>query len=213
MIIPLSAVARAATYSTPINGFAVDSSGEFVAGTFDFGLTFTKIESVVVEVRTPGELPGGFCTGSYCSLTSLGTKLHNLGEHPLFPDDFFSFAGPNHTLFGSFFNNVPNGASQAYISPLNPYNGLGTPPFPPEWPSFLLDGRGTVSVQQFTQWGCYLNCNSYGTSATAPTSISSGRLIVEGAAVPEPTSNRFLVVLALLGYCYVLNRHRRMGIC
>ena len=88
LVMLTSLVARADTYSTPINDFAVDSSGEFAVGAFDFGLSFVKIESVIVEVTMPSGLSGGYCTGSVCSVTSLITILYDPEESPYFPSTF-----------------------------------------------------------------------------------------------------------------------------
>jgi hypothetical protein len=207
-----SVVGRAETYSTPINGFAADSSGEFAIGTFDFGLSFSKIESVIVETTMPSGLSGGYCTGSVCSMTSLITILYDPEQSPSFPSIPSMFADPYPSLYGSFNHILPNRPSQSYISPLNPYNGLGSPPFPPQWPDFLLEGRGGIGVQQVTQWSCYLNCDGSGSNVQAPMGFAATRLIVEGAAVPEPSTD-LLLCLVVTALCFYQVRNRQPTIC
>lgn len=206
----MSGIVRAATFSTPIGAFAADSSGEFSVGIFDFGLSFSSIERASIEVTMPTGLSPGSCNGSACHITSLDVILYDPDEEPQF-DHYVPSVPPEPypSLYGSFSYILPNRASRAYISPLNPYTGFGPPPFAPEWPNFSLNGYGAVGVQEVTHWFCQLNCSGSGTNVDAPRGITSARLIVEGVAVPEPSTVVLLSLMAVTLSCpFVRNSNR-----
>ena len=69
-----------------------------------------------------------------------------------------------------------------------------------------------MGVQQVTQWGCYLNCSGSGTGVQAPIGVATPRLIVEGVAVPEPSTDLLLFLMATaLCFWIARNRYRFSG--
>jgi hypothetical protein len=177
---------------------------------FDFGFSFTSVDSVRMELAVPDGLPSGGCTGSVCSFTYLVAALYDSGQTPNFedyhdhlfgPDDDRS-AEPHPSLFGTFTHNLPSSDPQAYFKPLNATNQIDLPPPPPQWPSYVLEGRGSVAAQQVTFWSCHLNCSDSGVFGHAPPGVFSPRLVVEGIAVPEPALQTWLCAMVVMGFRY-----------
>lgn len=214
LVVLLPGTASATTYSTPIAGFADDSSGEFVAGKFDFGLHFTTIEKVTVEITFPvGDLVGGYCTGSVCSFWSLVAIVYNPAHPPnlyrgIIDDLYPGYIEPNPSLMGSFQGLLRDKTSMANISPLNPDGVYASPLVPPQWPGFLLEGHGAVGMQKVTHWGCYLNCTESGFTGVAPIGVVGPRIIVEGEVVPEPSSYLLLLIAVAAVHCLRVGRKR-----
>lgn len=189
---------RAATFSTPVNNFADDASGKFAAGAFDFGFRFLQIGRVYVESDSRITVGGGRTTGSSSTFWRIGVTLYDANQQPQFPAHYAvpAIGEPPPTLFGKFNYSEPEHGPRAYISPLNPDSGAGSPP-PRQWPAFLLNGTGAVAVQQQTEWSCTMNCSGSGTGETIPIGIAPLRLIVEGTAVPELGTFQFLAIIGI----------------
>jgi hypothetical protein len=182
--------ARAATYSTLVEEFAVDPSGNFAEAAFGFGVSFARIDAVSLEITMPDGLSGGLCTGSTCYFSSLDFAIYD----PTTPVDFCvaplssSVSVDPDVLRTTFGYVIPGLPTETRILPPNPRLDPATFEFSADpWPTFLFTGSGAIGMQKIDGWFCHLNCSGSGRSVSVPPGVTSVRLIVEGVAVPEPS--------------------------
>ena len=185
----LESTRHAAEYSTLIDGVNVDPSGSLAEGTFDFGASFARIDGVRLEITMPDGLSGGVCNGSACYFSSIDYSIYD----PSNPVEF-SVAAPSSSvsfdpdvLRASFAYVIPGLPAETWILPPNPRLDLNTMAFLADpWPTFLFSGNGSIGMQRVDSWSCNLNCSGSGRSVSAPSGVTSVRLIISGVAVPEP---------------------------
>jgi hypothetical protein len=159
---------------------------------------------VSVEVKNE-QLLSGYCTGSYCSFSSLEVHVTEIGDQSQF-QTFQEFGNPNDpSMYGSFQGSEPYPWMRAEIArPGNWNNHVEEYPYFDEyttepWPDFLMAGSGQIRLALVTSRGCILNCDSIesGIGVSPPRGLSELRIIVEGVAAPEPSAMALLLIAML----------------
>jgi hypothetical protein len=204
LLIALKSVATADSYSALMDSFVADSSGQFSRGVFDFGHSFSHIDSVSVEVVVPDGWPDELCAGSNCSFSSIELAIHS-------PEHQVDFSGPQPAV------KVYYNPDVIRFSILSAYaNQLLTPRFlpqnlfePVQWPGFLFSGAGVVDLQQVDVRACEGFCTGFSSSRQAATEVALLRLVIEGVATPEPGTSQLLAAVAVFGILIFPRNPRR----
>jgi hypothetical protein len=200
LVIVVTAAGRGAEYSTDVTGFTTDPSNLFAHASFDFGFTFSQIDSVSLEIVVPAGLEPGVCSGSSCTFWSVDFAIYG-ANHPV--DFGVAPASPSvsfdpEVLNAEFNEAIAGRPTEKQLLPPNPRFDLDTMQFSSDpWPTFLFSGAGEIGMQQYTSGGCTLNCTGSWSSLSADTGVASVRLIVDGNAVPEVSSSAGLVIAAM----------------
>lgn len=201
-------IARSETYSTT-GAWLSNHSTETLDAAFDFGIAFSRIDSVRVEVKNDqGSFPA-FCTGSYCSVSTLVVDVTEIGDTSRFKthQDITDQGYPS--MYGEFQGVLPYPWMRAGISRPGEWLVVQDKDYEPAtWPNFLMSGSGKMRLSVVTSVGCMLNCASIksGIGLSPPEGLTDLRIVVDGIAAPEPSTTASL----LLGMMIAVGSRRRL---
>jgi len=191
---------RGATVSTNLTGFKANPDHPFLLETtFDLEIGFKLIDSVKFEVTMPEGLVA-VETGDpgHIKFSSLVLSIYDPAVWPVTLATIAEASFPN-TIMASASSIAPGTPTliDARMSSL-----FGARP----WPSYFLAGRGAVlmHIEDIEFWGV----GGVSEALRTADGVSSVRLVVNGIAVPEPTS----AALALASLILMTARKRRTAL-
>jgi hypothetical protein len=189
---------HAATYTATITPTVqTGPQGNYLVGSFDFGVEFRSIQAVVLEFTMPDGFEGTSLSSAYSSTnSSLQMGVHDIGTMPA---EYFK---PEEGLENSTILVPPNTESQLLLLNNIIYllaEGWQIPP--PVWPTFLYGGEGQVSLFVLNDYWSKIPggvSTRIFTAWTLPPDVENLRLVVHGTPVPEPGTCVLLAVMVAL---------------
>lgn len=182
----------AITYLVDVDNFVADPSNHFASVSYDFGVSFGRIDSVGIQIVVPTGLNSDYCNTMACHAHWIDFAIvDGYAPNPL-SDPSFSW-GPLSTpdtlrqAFSYAPAEVPTlrwlwPSSRAILDGDGNIVEFAVGP----WPDFLFSGHGIIGMRDHDSWGCYLNSCDSGTALSLETGITSVQLIINGIAIPEP---------------------------
>jgi hypothetical protein len=188
--------ALGAIYTAAISPTGQSSpQGDYLSGSFDFGVEFRAIQAVVLEFTMPDGFEGTSLDSAYSSTSSsLQMVVHNIGTTPA---EYFR---PDEGLENSTIQVTAGAESQFLLLNNTIYTMAEGGQVPaPVWPTFLYGGEGQVSMFVLSDYWTKVPggvSRLIFTAWTLPPEVENLQLVVHGTAVPEPGA-LFLSVLAV----------------
>lgn len=175
-----------------------NASGEYLSASYDFGTRFSEVESVQLEFVMPEGYEGSaVSTGNSTYTRNLAISIDD-GRTALDSVVYdLSFA-----LRASPFA-IPAGETNTIH--LRPHWSIfGEPGVVPDYPSFLLDGKGRANFVEVRTASFHPlpegNATSFSTSWNLPGPIDQARLTIVATPVPEPSCVSLLAIAICLAW-------------
>ena len=195
-----SAGAYAATFTVPITlEEATAPDGSYLSAPFDFGISFSQVESLTLEFVMPSGYEGTvLSTGNSSYIRSLGIVSHDASAQI----ELLLPLGATYSLSQSVFR-IPAEATTS-IGFLSPPLYIGERiEVASTWPSFVLQGSGRIALIDISSSYSHPLPTKIVVSSTitwsTPGSVIVASLTIVGTPVPEP----HCLLLLLLGAEFV----------
>jgi hypothetical protein len=170
--------------------------GDYLTGSFDFGVEFREIHGVVLQFTMPAGFEGTSLSSAYSSMFSVfQMAVHGSGSMPAdyfapevgLEDSIISVTAGEESQF-LLFNNIIYSTAEGGQVP------------PPLWPTFLYGGEGQVSLFVLSDYWTKVPggvSRLIFTAWTLPPDVENLRLVVHGTAVPEPGAFGMIALMVL----------------
>jgi hypothetical protein len=180
----------AGVFTAPVTNIVPAETGDHLVGEFDFGFSFSQVESLEFEFMMPNGYEGVFATTGNSSWSrALHVVIHGSDDTVQFTDIGLAYPVMS-SLFASFYQVHPNESARLHFQPLiTPFN----PPIPDHaFRDFVNSGHGRLVFVDIYRSAFHPLPDHVvlgtSTSYAIPGEITLARITVTGTPIPEPSS-------------------------